>query len=64
MTTITIDSALCVGCQWCAIICPEEVFDIHNDVVCVVVNLDNCTLCNKCQDEQGCPEAAITVESG
>ena len=63
MAKITVDSTLCVGCEWCAIVCPEEVFDIHNDVVAVVVNPDRCTLCMKCQDEQGCPEAAITVKA-
>ncbi len=62
MANIKIDSTLCVGCEWCNILCPEEVFDIHNEVLASVVNPDKCTLCMKCTQDQGCPEAAITVK--
>lgn len=58
MVNVIINPALCIGCRWCAIKCPEEVLDLRSDVLAFVANLAACTACGICER---CPEKAITV---
>lgn len=60
MIHIHIDNDLCVGCKFCALICPELVLSLSGGYVATVVNADKCTLCMDCERE--CPEDAIKVK--
>ncbi len=62
MPTITVNSDLCIGCRWCAVVCPEGVFMLRSEVLSVPVAPENCTLCMKCMGRHGCTERAITVK--
>lgn len=53
-----VDYDLCVGCETCAILCPE-VFEIHDDGKAYIKDADKCSSCN-CQDAiDNCPSEAI-----
>ena len=56
---ININPDLCIGCRWCAILCPEGVLALRSEIMSVVVDIDACTICMLC--ENGCPENAIKV---
>ena len=62
MAVINIKSDLCVGCRWCAVICPEGVFALRSEVIAVAVAPENCSLCMKCVGRHGCTTGAISVE--
>ena len=62
MVQIEIDNVLCVGCKFCAHICPEMVLHMAGGYVATVINLEKCNLCMDCENE--CPENAITVREG
>ncbi|MGQ9455271.1 MAG: indolepyruvate ferredoxin oxidoreductase subunit alpha [Armatimonadota bacterium] len=54
----TVDENVCTGCGRCAEFCPNEVFELRDNVV-VVANPLNCVPgCDKCASE--CPVSAIT----
>jgi NAD-dependent dihydropyrimidine dehydrogenase PreA subunit len=57
---IDIDNDLCVGCGFCALICPQLVLSLSGGYVATVVNPGRCNLCMDCEKE--CPEGAIKVE--
>ena len=46
----------CCGCETCVDTCPNDVFEIENNVS-TVKNEDACTQCGDCQEE--CPMGAI-----
>ena len=56
---IDIDNDVCVGCKFCANICPEMVLHTAGGYVATVIDASRCNLCMVCQDE--CPEDAIKV---
>ncbi len=58
MFKITIDSKRCVGGGECVAICPEEIFELH-DEISVAVNEEECVGCESCVEV--CEEGAITV---
>ena len=58
MFKITINSGKCVGCGECVDICPEEVYELH-DEISVVVNEEECVGCESCVEV--CEEDAITL---
>jgi NAD-dependent dihydropyrimidine dehydrogenase PreA subunit len=62
MANITINSDLCIGCEYCAIICPQGVFFPRSLVLSVAVAPEKCNYCMKCVGIRGCPERAITVK--
>ena len=62
MPEILIDNASCIGCRACALVCPEDVFDLIGDYLATVLYPGRCTMCMVCVDE--CPEEAITVKKG
>jgi NAD-dependent dihydropyrimidine dehydrogenase PreA subunit len=55
---IEVDAEKCDGCGSCVDICPNEVFEIQDDI-CVPVNPDDCLECESCVAE--CPNEAITL---
>ena len=64
MAVITVKSELCVGCRWCAVVCPEGVFALRSEVLAVPVAPENCNLCMKCTGRHGCTTGAINVKGG
>jgi len=62
MAIVTVNPALCIGCQWCVVICPEGVLFLRSMVTAIVVNQDKCigSKCKLC--EERCPEKAIKVQ--
>ena len=58
--TIKIREDLCIGCRYCAIICPCNVLDLRSEVLAYVADLDKCNGCKKCEE---CPEQAISVNA-
>lgn len=59
MVEVTIDRDTCENNQFCFEVCPEEVFEIRNQLV-VVVRPENCTSCWLCV--QNCPTGAVSIE--
>ena len=59
MVEVTIDRDACENNQFCFEVCPEEVFEIRNQLV-VVVRPENCTSCWLCV--QNCPTGAVSIE--
>lgn len=59
MIHIDINNDLCVGCKFCALICPEMVLHLTGGYVATVINAQRCNLCLACERE--CPENAIRV---
>ena len=62
MATISVNFDLCIGCRYCAVVCPEGVYALRSEVLSVPINPEACTLCMKCVGRNGCPEQAITVK--
>jgi NAD-dependent dihydropyrimidine dehydrogenase PreA subunit len=58
MFTVVVDEKKCIGCGECVDICPEEVFELQ-DEISVPVNADECVGCESCVEV--CEEEAITV---
>jgi NAD-dependent dihydropyrimidine dehydrogenase PreA subunit len=58
MYDVKVDDEKCVGCSECVDICPEEVFELH-DEKSVPVNAEDCVGCESCIEV--CEENAITV---
>jgi ferredoxin len=50
---------MCLGCGWCAVICPEGVLALRNEIVVMAVAPEQCVSCVDCED---CPEKAISVD--
>ena len=59
MVEVTIDRDTCENNQFCFEVCPEEVFEIRNQLV-VVVRPENCTYCWLCV--HNCPTGAVSIE--
>ncbi len=58
MYKITIDLEKCLGCGECVDICPEEVFELQEEII-VAVNEDDCVGCENCVEV--CEEDVITI---
>ncbi|MBA7520376.1 Ferredoxin-2 [subsurface metagenome] len=54
-----VDESCCVGCGACVDVCPEDVYELIDDIA-KTVNKDNCTDCGLCIDE--CPSECIDFE--
>ena len=59
MSKININPEMCLGCGWCAVICPEGVLALRNEIVVMAVAPEQCVSCVDCED---CPEKAISVD--
>ncbi|MFQ5613274.1 MAG: 4Fe-4S binding protein [Anaerolineae bacterium] len=63
---VSIERALCTGCQLCIEACPQSVLKSVPDagrlsgLVAVVYNPALCTACRQCEDV--CPDFCITVK--
>jgi NAD-dependent dihydropyrimidine dehydrogenase PreA subunit len=58
MFEIKVDRDKCTGCGECVEICPEEVYELQNDIS-VPVNIEECTGCESCLEV--CEQDAISV---
>lgn len=58
--TIRVNETWCKGCTICVEFCPKAVLKMNQMDKVVVVDLEVCTKCMKC--ELLCPDFAITVE--
>ena len=63
---ITINEAICKGCELCISVCPKNVLKLSDTTTnesgynpVIVVN-DDCIACTSCG--KMCPECAITIE--
>lgn len=63
MANITVNFDRCIGCRYCAVICPQGVFALRSEVLCVPIAPQNCNLCMNCIGRNGCPEQAIEVKN-
>lgn len=61
VTTLSLDSALCIGCGRCLEVCPHGVFTIENRKA-QYVDREACMECGACA--KNCPAAAIAVDAG
>ena len=61
VTTLTLDTEICIGCGMCTTVCPHAVFKI-TDKKAEITDRDACMECGAC--ELNCPVAAIRVQAG
>lgn len=61
VATLEFDSAKCVGCGMCRIVCPHDVFAADGRRVWVA-NRDACMECGACA--MNCPTGAVSVDAG
>ncbi|RLI79433.1 4Fe-4S ferredoxin [Archaeoglobales archaeon] len=59
MAFIAVDVEKCMGCEECVIICPKDVFEMHNEKA-EVRNAGRCNGCCSCIEV--CPTNAIYVD--
>jgi NAD-dependent dihydropyrimidine dehydrogenase PreA subunit len=58
MFQVEVDSEKCIGCGECVDICPEDVFELEEDIS-VPVRAEDCVGCESCVEV--CEEDAISV---
>ena len=61
VVTLKIDPEQCTGCGMCTIVCPHDVFKMHNKKA-VIKNIDSCMECGACA--KNCRFGALYVRSG
>jgi ferredoxin len=61
VTTLKLNTDLCIGCGQCALVCPHSVFVIE-DRKARIIDMDGCMECGAC--DKNCPVAAVTVTPG
>ena len=61
VTTLQLDTDVCVGCGMCETVCPHTVFHVVEKKA-VVQDPDGCMECGACA--QNCPTLAIRVTPG
>jgi len=61
VSTLELNTELCVGCGLCTEVCPHEVFELI-DGRAAIADLDACIECGACVNN--CPSHAIAVDPG
>jgi len=61
VVTLELDIDKCIGCGFCATVCPHRVFEIKQHRA-VIVDVDACMECGACS--LNCSVEAIKVRSG
>ena len=61
VVTLALNDETCAGCGTCLVVCPHNVFRLHNGKV-AIADRDACMECGACATN--CPTEAISVQSG
>jgi NAD-dependent dihydropyrimidine dehydrogenase PreA subunit len=61
VVTLELDVDKCIGCGFCATVCPHRVFEMKQNKA-VIVNADACMECGACS--LNCPVEAVNVRAG
>lgn len=61
VSTLVLDPEKCVGCGLCTEVCPQAVFEMHQNKACIV-DFNACMECGACVNN--CPSGAISVSPG
>jgi len=61
VSTLHLDTDICIGCGMCETVCPHSVFDVK-DKKARVLDKDACMECGACANN--CPVEAISVTPG
>ena len=61
VSTLIMDTASCVGCGMCEIVCPHGVLKLENRKA-NIIDLDGCIECGACTTN--CPSGALSVTPG
>ena len=61
VATLRLDSAACVGCAMCTVVCPHGVLEMNRKTV-AIVDPDGCMECGACA--RNCPADALQVTPG
>ncbi len=61
VTTLALDTELCIGCGQCVAVCPHAVFTVEERKA-QIVDKDGCMECGACANN--CPVDAVTVAPG
>jgi len=61
VTTLELDTSICIGCGMCVEVCPHQVFIIENDGA-RLQDIDACMECGACM--RNCPVSALHVDAG
>lgn len=61
VATLRLDTAKCVGCGMCEMVCPHRIFALPGQKA-VIQDVDACMECGACA--QNCPVDAISVNPG
>jgi ferredoxin len=61
VSTLSLDTAVCVGCGMCELVCPHGVLKMDGKKA-AVIDVDGCMECGACATN--CPVVAISVTPG
>jgi len=61
VSTLALDTARCVGCGWCEVVCPHGVLAVSGGKA-GIVDRDRCMECGACA--ANCPAGAVRVTPG
>ncbi len=62
VVSLTLDSAKCIGCGLCTVVCPQDVFTVSSQKKIAIADRDGCMECGACA--KNCPTEAIHVAPG
>jgi ferredoxin len=61
VSSLALDTGICIACGRCVEVCPHQVFEIAEDCACLR-DIDACMECGACM--RNCPVNAVAVDTG